>query len=71
MVTNIFNKRAYKLNDTIQDLATINIILQHRVISYEWALRNKKQKHKHIKPLFHKLALTKNSSATFFSPHKI
>ena len=71
VVTDVFNKRACKLNDTIQDLATLNIILQHRVVGYEQALKNKKKKRKHAKPLFRKLALTKNSGATFFSPHKI
>ena len=71
MVTNIFNKRAYRLNNTIQDLTTSNIILQHRVVGYKWALKNKKKKRKRVKPLFRKLALTKDSSATFFSPYKI
>ena len=71
MVTNIFNKRAYKLNDTIQDLATSNIILQHWVVGYKQALKNKKKKRKRVKPLFCKLALIKDSSAIFFSPYKI
>ena len=71
MVTNIFNKRTYKLNDTIQDLATSNIILQHWVVGYKQALKNKKKKRKRAKPLFRKLALTKNGGATFFSPYKI
>ena len=71
MVTDIFNKHTCKLNDTIQDLITSNIILQHRVVGYKRALKNKKKKRKYIKPLFRKLALIKDSSAIFFSPYKI
>ena len=71
MVTNVFNKHIYKLNDTIQDFITLNIILQYRVVGYERALKNKKKKYKYIKPLFCKLALIKDSNTTFFSPYKI
>ena len=35
VVTNVFNKHTYKLNNTIQDLATLNIILQYRVVGYK------------------------------------
>lgn len=71
VVTDVFDKRARKLNDTIQDLATSNIILQHRVVGYERALKNEKKKRKRAKPLFRKLALAEDGGATFFSPHKI
>jgi len=71
VVTNIFDKRARKLNNTIQDLTTLNIILQHWVVGYERAFKNEKKKRKYIKPLFCKLALAKDGGAIFFSPYKI
>jgi hypothetical protein len=71
VVTDVFDKRTCKLNDSIQGLATSNIILQHRVVGYERALKNEKKKRERAKPLFRKLALFKDGSAIFFSPHKI
>ena len=71
VVTDIFDKHACKLNDAIQDLVTLNIILQHWVIGYEWALKNEKKKRERAKPLFRKLALAEDGGTTFFSPYKI
>ena len=56
VVTDIHDKKAQKLNDTIQDLTTTNILLQHKIEGYQRALQNEKKKRQRAKPLFHQLA---------------
>jgi hypothetical protein len=38
VVTDVYDKRVQKLNDTIQDLATTNILLQYKIEGYQRAL---------------------------------
>ena len=71
VVTNVYDKRVQKLNDTIQDLATTNILLQYKIEGYQRALQNEKKKRQRAKPLFHQLAAQQNGHATFFSPKKV
>jgi hypothetical protein len=71
VVTNIYDKKAQKLNDTIQDLATTNILLQYKIKGYQRALCNEKKKRQRAKPLFHQLAAQQDGYATFFSPKKV
>jgi DDE superfamily endonuclease/Tc5 transposase DNA-binding domain len=71
VVTNVYDKRVQKLNDTIQDLATTNILLQYKIEGYQRALQNEKKKRQRAKPLFHQLAAQQNGYATFFSPKKV
>jgi hypothetical protein len=53
VVTDIHDKKAQKLNNTIQDLTITNILLQHKIEGYQRALQNEKKKRQRAKPLFY------------------
>ena len=71
VVNDMHSKKVRKLNDTIQSLATSNILLEHKIKGYERALQNEKKKRQRAKPLFHQLATQQDGHATFFSPKKV
>jgi hypothetical protein len=71
VVTNTFDKRVQRLNDTVQNLATTNILLEARISGYQRALQNEQKKRQRAKPLFHDLAAPENGKTTFHSPSKI
>jgi hypothetical protein len=71
VVPDFHDKRVVRLNDTIQDLAPTNILLQHKIEGYQRALQNEKKKRQRAKPLFHQLATQQDGHATFFSPKKV
>jgi hypothetical protein len=54
------------LNDTIQNLATTNILLKTRITGYQRALQNEQKKRQRAKPLFHRLAAAEDGKAIFY-----
>lgn len=71
VVADIFDKRVRTLNDTIQNLATTNILLETRITGYQRALQNEQKKRQRAKPLFHRLAAAEDGKAIFYSPSKV
>jgi len=71
VVIDTCNKRVRKLNDTILDLTTTNILLKYKLEGYERALTNEKKKRQRGKALDFKLTAPEDGRATFYSPNKI
>ena len=71
MVINTCDKRVRKLNNTILDLITTNILLKYKLKGYERALISKKKKRQRGKALDFKITAPKDGRATFYSPNKI
>jgi len=71
VVIDVYDKRVWKLNNTVQNLATTNIIFKAHIQGYQQALQNEKKKRKCSQPMFCCLAASEEGKAIFYSPAKV
>ena len=71
VVSNVYDEKVQKLNDTIMHLSTENILVKLRCTGLENALQNEQKKRQRGKPLQLQLQAPEDGNAIFYSPKKI
>ena len=71
MVSNIYDKKAQKLSNTMHALLVKNILLKQQVNSLKKSLINKKKHRKRGKPLLLDFPTENNGGAIFYSLTKV
>jgi hypothetical protein len=70
-VTDIYDEKSQKLNNTLMSLSTDNILLKLRCEGLERALINEQKRHYKKKPLLLDLPAENEGGAIFYSPQKV
>ena len=71
VVSNIYNKKAQKLSNTMYALLVENMLLKQQVNSLEKSLINEKKRRKRGKPLLLDFPTKNDGGAMFYSPTKV
>ena len=71
MVSNIYNKKAQKLSNTMHTLLVKNILLKQQINSLKKSLINEKKRRKRGKPLLLDFPTENNGGVIFYSLTKV
>jgi hypothetical protein len=71
VVSDVYDQKVQRLNDTMMSLSTQNILLKLQCAGLERALQNEQKKRQRGKPLQLELRAPEDGNAIFYSPKKI